>query len=106
MPQPEITHLYQSLQLSVKRRAEHTAIFFEGHKYSYNQLNHNVNLCATCLGEYFGLNKGDVIVLALGNRPEFCSLFYAAMALAESYTPRCLSCHVALQMLLSGNHES
>lgn len=87
MQQPTITHLYQSLQQSVNRRAEHTAIFFEGHKYSYNQLNQNVNLCAACLKESFNLGKGDVIVLALGNRPEFCSLFYAAMALGIIVVP-------------------
>lgn len=87
MKQAKITHLYQSLQLSVNRRADHTALFFEGHKYSYNQLNHNVNLSAACLKDSFNLVKGDVIVLALGNRPEFCSLFYAAMALGIIVVP-------------------
>ncbi len=87
MQQAKITHLYQSLQQSVNRRAEHTALFFEGHKYSYNQLNHNVNLSSACLKESFNLAKGDVIVLALGNRPEFCSLFYAAMALGIIVVP-------------------
>lgn len=87
MQQPEITHLYQSLQRSVNRRAEHTAIYFEGHKYSYNQLNHNVNLSTACLKTRFNLSKGDVIVLALGNRPEFCALFYAAMALGIIVVP-------------------
>ncbi|MFC0227473.1 class I adenylate-forming enzyme family protein [Serratia aquatilis] len=87
MQQLKITHLYQSFQRSVKRRADHTAIFFEGHKYSYSQLNHNVNLCSACLKASFNLGKGDVIVLALGNRPEFCSLFYAAMALGIIVVP-------------------
>lgn len=85
--QPAITNLYQSLQQSVTARAEHMAICFEGHKYSYAQFNHNVSLNILCLTENFKLKKGDVIVLALGNRPEFCALFYAAMALGVIVVP-------------------
>ncbi|GKX64630.1 AMP-dependent ligase [Pragia fontium] len=87
MPQLTAQHLYQSLQHAVKARAENTAIYFEGHKYSYDQFNHSVNLNITCLMENFKLKKGDVIVLALGNRPEFCTLFYAAMALGVIVVP-------------------
>ncbi|WP_211959108.1 class I adenylate-forming enzyme family protein [Budvicia diplopodorum] len=87
MPQPAIANLYQSLQQSVNVRAEYTAICFEGHKYSYAQFNHSVNLNILCLTDSFNLQKGDVIVLALGNRPEFCSLFYAAMALGVIVVP-------------------
>ncbi|GKX50647.1 class I adenylate-forming enzyme family protein [Budvicia aquatica] len=85
--QPTIKHLYQSLQQSVEARGEHAAICFEGHRYSYAQFNHSVSLNILCLAENFKLKKGDVIVLALGNRPEFCSLYYAAMALGVIVVP-------------------
>ncbi|XHA15971.1 class I adenylate-forming enzyme family protein [Citrobacter farmeri] len=82
-----VQNLYQSLQQSVESRSECTALFFEGHKYSYRQFQQNVQASLFCLTDHFGLQKGDVIVLALGNRPEFCFLFYAAMALGMVVVP-------------------
>lgn len=84
---PVIQNLYQSLQRSVESRPDGIALFFEGHRYSYRQFQDSVQVSLFCLTERFGLKKGDVIVLALGNRPEFCFLFYAAMALGAIVVP-------------------
>ncbi|GKX55449.1 AMP-dependent ligase [Leminorella grimontii] len=82
-----VQNLYQSLEHSVESRPDGTALFFEGHKYSYRQFQHSVQASLFCLTERFKLQKGDAIVLALGNRPEFCFLFYAAMALGVVVVP-------------------
>lgn len=80
-------NLYQSLQRSAEAHSEHIALYFEGHKYSYAQFHQQVKYSINCLQSGFQLQKNDVIVLAFGNRPEFCSLFYAAMALGIIVVP-------------------
>lgn len=82
-----VENLYQSLQRNVVAYPDQIAICFEGHRYSYAQFNQQVKYSIICLQSQFQLQKGDVVVLALGNRPEFCSLFYAAMALGIIVVP-------------------
>lgn len=87
MSKQKINNLYQSLQLSGQLRPNKIAISFEGHNYSYLKFKQQVDVSIHCLQHHFQVKKGDILVLALGNCPEFCSLFYAAMALGAIVVP-------------------
>lgn len=80
-------NLYITLQQAVSNNPSKIAIFYNEHKYSYQFFLNSVNLACCILQRHFKLSKGDIIVLALGNRPEFCTLFYAAMALGIIAVP-------------------
>lgn len=73
-------NLYLTLQQTTLCHAYKTAFVCDGHQYSYQSFLNSVDLAGNILCEHFQLSKGDIIVLALGNRPEFCTLFYAAMS--------------------------
>lgn len=87
MDNQRISNIYQSLQSSSAQYANKIALSFEGHNYSYQQFHQQVETSAKCMQYHYQIQKGDIIVLALGNRPEFCSLFYAAMALGAIVVP-------------------
>lgn len=76
-----------TLQHTESNNSTKTAIFYNEHKYSYQFLLNSVTLASGILQKHFHLSKGNIIVLALGNRPEFCTLFYAAMALGVIVVP-------------------
>lgn len=82
-----VNNLYQSLQQSVLLYGSKVALFSEEHQYSYKLFHKLVKNNAYLLANHYQLTKGDIIILAWGNRPEFCSLFYAAVSLGIIVVP-------------------
>ncbi len=62
------------------------AMFFEGKKITYEQLNENVNKVANGLKE-LGISKGDRVAIMLPNIPEFVYSFYAIQKIGAIAVP-------------------
>lgn len=82
-----VNNLYQSLHQSVCQYSSKVVLFNEEHQYSYKSFHDLVKTNAYLLANHYQLTKGDIIILAWGNRPEFCALFYAAVSLGIIVVP-------------------
>jgi len=76
---PRIT-LYEMFAESVKRFADEPAIWFLRSFISYRELSDAVDRLATSFRR-MGLQKGDVVALALPNSPQYVVSYYACMKL-------------------------
>src|SRR5688572_4725877 len=70
--------LHHLLRSAVRRFPNHAAIFFEGTRFSYRQLNHEVNRFANALLA-LGVGKGARVVLLMPNIPQMVIGFYGTM---------------------------
>lgn len=83
----DFQHLYQALCHSAERRPDALALAFENERYRYRDFHTRVQQTMAQLADVWSLHKGDRIVLAFGNRPAFCELFFAAMGLGIEVVP-------------------
>ncbi|MFN8414093.1 MAG: alpha/beta fold hydrolase [Anaerolineales bacterium] len=75
VPRIPAHHLLRS---SVRRFPNHPAIYFEGSKLTYRQLNHEANRLANALLAQ-GLGKGSRVVVLLPNIPQMVVAFYGVL---------------------------
>ncbi|MCS3405902.1 class I adenylate-forming enzyme family protein [Serratia sp. AKBS12] len=80
-------NLFHSLSLSAQRAPRALALAFEGQRYSYDDFYRGVQRAMAQLHACWGLHQGQRILLAWGNTPEFCQLFYAAVGLGIEVVP-------------------
>lgn len=80
-------NLYQALHTSASRRPDHLALAFEELRFSYRDFHLRVQQAMAQFDQQWSLRKGDRILLAWGNRPEFCEVFFAALALGIEVVP-------------------
>ncbi|MBU0880696.1 MAG: AMP-binding protein [Candidatus Omnitrophica bacterium] len=48
-------------------------------KVSYGQLQDNISACSSAMRSYYGVKNGDRVAIALGNRPEWPTVFFAIL---------------------------
>ena len=75
IPNIPVNHLLRS---AVRRFPLHPAIFFEGRRFTYRRLNHDVNRFANALLG-LGITKGTRVALLLPNIPQMVIAFYGTM---------------------------
>ena len=80
-------NLYQALSHSALRRPDNLALAFEDQRYRYADFHQRVQQVMAQLERVWSLRKGDRILLAWGNRPEFCEVFFAALGLGIEVVP-------------------
>lgn len=80
-------NLYQALHTSASRRPDNLALAFEEQRFSYRDFLRRVQQVMAKFDQQWSLRKGDRILLAWGNRPEFCEVFFAALALGIEVVP-------------------
>ena len=68
-------NLYQALKCSALRRPDNLALAFEDVRFRYRDFHERVQRVMAQLDRVWSLRKGDRILLAWGNRPEFCGFF-------------------------------
>jgi len=83
----QFQNVFQMLQHSANRREDALALAFEGERYTYGQLNRRVHSVMEQLRTNWSLSAGARIVLAYGNTPAFCEIFFAAMGLGIEVVP-------------------
>lgn len=83
----DFQNLYQALCRSAARRPDALALAFEEERYRYRDFHRRVQETMAQLANVWSLAKGDRIVLAWGNRPAFCELFFAAVGLGIEVVP-------------------
>ena len=83
----DFQNLYQALRRSAERRPDALALAFENERYRYRDFHQRVQQTMAQLSSVWSLHKGDRIVLAFGNRPAFCEIFFAAMGLGIEVVP-------------------
>lgn len=81
------SNMYQMLCHSAQRYPDSLALAFEQQRYSYREFHHRVQSAMAQLSHGWGLNPGARIVLAWGNHPAFCELFFAALGLGIEVVP-------------------
>ncbi len=81
------TNLYQALSHSAAHSADRLALAFEQQRYRYHEFYQRVQRAMAQLEQGWSLHKGDRILLAWGNRPEFCEVFFAALGLGIEVVP-------------------
>ncbi len=86
MPQL-IQNIYQSLQKTAELTPDAVVLVFENKSWTYKQFIIQVNQTMSWLSGIAKLNKGDKVVLAWGNTPAFCTLFYASVGLGIQVMP-------------------
>lgn len=74
------------LEDRTKKFGKKEALFFEGKKITYEQLNENVNKLANGLKD-LGICKGDRVAIMLPNIPEFVYSFYAIQKIGAIAVP-------------------
>ncbi|MCD7107796.1 AMP-binding protein [Rhizobium sp. DKSPLA3] len=79
-PAPETTPLGLRVSEAAARIPDHSALFFEGRRISYAELDRSANRLANALAAR-GVGKGDVIALHLPNTPQFVIGLVAASKL-------------------------
>ncbi|MCK4352946.1 AMP-binding protein [candidate division WOR-3 bacterium] len=78
--------LGEILEKRVKECPEKTALFFEGKKINYREVNQNVNRLANGLMN-LGIGRGDKVAIMLPNIPEFVYSFFAIQKLSAVAVP-------------------
>ncbi len=82
---PEIS-LGQMLRNTVKAYPDSQAIFFEGFRMTYKELDMAVDQFATALSK-MGIKKGDVVVIDLPNMPQYIIVYYAICRIGAIANP-------------------
>ncbi len=85
----EYVTMYERLRDVSLNAPSSTALVFDGICYEYNFLYDRVRQATAYLWHNLKLRKGSRVVLAWGNTPEFCELFFAALALGVVVIPFC-----------------
>lgn len=80
-------NFYQALCQQVQRRPQALALAFADRHISYQQFYQRVQQTMLQLSQHWQLHKGDRLLLALGNHPAFCELFFAALGLGIEVIP-------------------
>ncbi|KAA9001103.1 acyl--CoA ligase [Affinibrenneria salicis] len=80
-------NLYQILCRNAQRQPQALALAFEERRYSYGAFHQRVKQVMAQLSGTWSLRKGDRIVLAWGNHPAFCEMFFAALGLGIEVVP-------------------
>ncbi|HEY6072109.1 MAG TPA: alpha/beta fold hydrolase, partial [Anaerolineales bacterium] len=80
IPNIPVHHLLRS---AVRRFPNRTAILFEGARFSYRRLNHEVNKLANALQE-LGVGKGARVVLLLPNVPQVVIAFFGVLKVGST----------------------
>lgn len=83
----QFDNVFQTLEASTARRRKALAIAYEEQRYSFDAFHSRVLQVMAHLSECWSLGKGSRIVLAYGNTPDFCELFFAAMGLGIEVVP-------------------
>jgi long-chain acyl-CoA synthetase len=74
------------LRNTVKAYPDSQAIFFEGFRMTYKELDMAVDQFATALSK-MGIKKGDVVVIDLPNMPQFIIVYYAICRIGAIANP-------------------
>ncbi|MHA1104971.1 MAG: AMP-binding protein [Promethearchaeota archaeon] len=82
---PEIS-LGQMLRNTVKAYPDSQAIYFEGFRMTYKELDTAVDQFATALSK-MGIKKGDVVVIDLPNMPQYIIVYYAICRIGAIANP-------------------
>ncbi|PKH25236.1 AMP-dependent synthetase [Enterobacterales bacterium CwR94] len=83
----DFQNMYQALCHSATRRPDALALAYEDQRFSYRDFHYRVQQCIAQLDGVWALRKGDRLLLAWGNRPAFCEVFFAALALGIEVVP-------------------
>ena len=83
----DFQNLYQALSHSAKRRPNVLALAFEKQRYRYRDFHQRVQQAMAQIDRVWSLHKGDRILLAWGNHPAFCEVFFAATGLGIEVVP-------------------
>jgi fatty-acyl-CoA synthase len=78
LPIPDGT-LYHALARGAHRNADHQATAFYGATLSYGELRHRVDAMAGFLQHTCGVKRGDRVLIALQNSPQYVIAYYAVM---------------------------
>src|SRR5258708_26499485 len=78
LPMPDGT-LYDALARAADRRPHHPATAFYGAMLSYAELRHRVDAMAGFLQNACGIKRGDRVLIALQNSPQYVIAYYAVM---------------------------
>jgi long-chain acyl-CoA synthetase len=82
----QVISLGDILRNSTKQYPNSQAIFFEGFRLTYEELNTLVDQFATGLSK-LGIKKGDIVGIDLPNVPQFVIVFYALQRLGATANP-------------------
>ena len=82
---PEIT-LGEFIAQTSKQYPDSQAIWFEGWRCTYKELNQMINQFATTLSK-MGIKKGDVVAIDLPNTPQFIIAFYGICRIGAIANP-------------------
>ncbi|MGQ4876363.1 MAG: AMP-binding protein [Promethearchaeia archaeon] len=82
----EIMSLGEMLKRSVKLYPDSQAIYFEGFRMTYKELDALVDQFATALSK-MGIKKGDVVLIDLPNVPQFVIAFYGIVRIGAIANP-------------------
>ena len=78
LPMPDGT-LYHALARAAHQRPRHPATAFYGATLSYAELHHRVDAMAGFLQHVCGVKRGDRVLIALQNSPQYVIAYYAVM---------------------------
>lgn len=78
--------LGEMLRKTAKKYPESQAIYFEGYRMTYNELDTLVDQFSTALSK-MGIKKGDVILIDLPNLPQFVISYYAIVRIGAIANP-------------------
>ena len=78
LPMPDGT-LYHALARAAQQRPRHPATAFYGATRSYAELRHRVDAMAGFLQQMCGVKRGDRVLIALQNSPQYVIAYYAVM---------------------------
>ncbi|SDN70102.1 long-chain acyl-CoA synthetase [Paenibacillus sp. yr247] len=79
-------NLNKNLEQSVAKYAERSAYVFGDQSVTYEELNRQVQCCASGLSTH-GIGKGDKVAILLGNAPEFIIAYYGILHLGAAVVP-------------------
>jgi len=82
----EVLSLGQMLRNSANKYPESQAIYFEGFRMTYKELDQFVDQFATALSK-MGIKKGDVVLIDLPNVPQFIIAYYAIVRIGAIANP-------------------
>ncbi|MFM6991821.1 MAG: class I adenylate-forming enzyme family protein [Rhodoferax sp.] len=78
--------VYAGLSRAAQQNPQHTAMVFEGRRWSYLELTSEIGRLAAALRTQ-GVQPGDRVALWVRNRPEFILMFYAIAAIGAVSVP-------------------
>ena len=82
----DVISLGDMLRKSAEKYPESEAIYFEGFRMTYQELDILVDQFATALSK-MGINKGDVVLIDLPNLPQFVISYYAIVRIGAIANP-------------------